>query len=584
MKTDIVKCQNCSSIFTIEQDDFAFYDKIQVPSPTWCPECKMIRRMTWRNERILFKKESVMEGGVKKSMLSMYAPETDLNTYDQKYWWSDAWDVLDYGRDYDFSKPFFTQFSELLHRVPLLALSNSNAVNSEYCNVADQSKDCYLICSSFKCERTMYSNRVYHIKDSSDIYIGFNQELCYNNVSCTESYRLFYSLESDSCTDSYFLYDCKNCTHCFGCVNLRNASYQIFNQQYSKEEYFKKIEEFNLGSWNSIQTNRKKFDEIYHGAIHRFARITKSVDVSGDMIDNAKNCHNCFEVTEGAQDCKNLHWGGIQTSDAWDSGPGIGDGAQLLYEVMDTGIQSGDIIGGNVVYGSHNIRYALYCHGSAHLFGCISVRSKQYCILNKQYTKEEYEASVPKIIEHMNTMPYVDKKGREYRFGDFFPPELSPYAYNESIAQDYFPLTRQQAIDRGYPWREAAQKQYKVDIKAEDLPDSIKDIGSDILDKIVGCQHGGTCDDGCSTAFKITDNELKFYQKMLIPLPRLCFNCRFVERLQKKNTMRLHHRACTCDKLHPQHSDNCPNEFETTFEPGRPETVYCESCYQAEIA
>ena len=28
-----------------------------------------------------------------------------------------------------------------------------------------------------------------------------------------------------------------------GCVNLRNASYQIFNVQYSKEEYEEKIKE-----------------------------------------------------------------------------------------------------------------------------------------------------------------------------------------------------------------------------------------------------------------------------------------------------------------------------------------------------
>jgi ferredoxin len=201
------------------------------------------------------------------------------------------------------------------------------------------------------------------------------------------------------------------------------------------------------------------------------------------------------------------------------------------------------------------------------------VRSKQYCILNKQYSKEEYEALVPRIIEHMNESPYVDKKGREYRYGDFMPPELSPYAYNESIAQDYFPLTREQAIERGYPWRDAQQKQYEVTSKAEDLPDHIRDVEEGILAEVIGCQHDGKCNDGCSTAFKITDNELTFYQKMEIPLPRLCFNCRFVERLQKKLPMRLFDRACA----------KCGTEMKTSYGPDRPEVVYCEQCYQAEV-
>ncbi len=46
-----------------------------------------------------------------------------------------------------------------------------------------------------------------------------------------------------------------------------------------------------------------------------------------------------------------------------------------------------------------------YCKlltGCQNCFGCISLRNASYCILNKQYTKEEYEALVPQIIEHMS--------------------------------------------------------------------------------------------------------------------------------------------------------------------------------------
>lgn len=52
-------CQNCKKDFTIEPDDFAFYEKMKVPPPTWCPECRMQRRLAWRNEWKLFRKKDI---------------------------------------------------------------------------------------------------------------------------------------------------------------------------------------------------------------------------------------------------------------------------------------------------------------------------------------------------------------------------------------------------------------------------------------------------------------------------------------------------------------------------------------------
>ncbi|MDI6883331.1 MAG: zinc-ribbon domain containing protein [Patescibacteria group bacterium] len=52
----LVKCQNCQKEFTIEPDDLEFYAKIKVPPPTWCPECRLVRKLVWRNERIFYKR------------------------------------------------------------------------------------------------------------------------------------------------------------------------------------------------------------------------------------------------------------------------------------------------------------------------------------------------------------------------------------------------------------------------------------------------------------------------------------------------------------------------------------------------
>ncbi|MCX6721031.1 MAG: hypothetical protein NT026_00265, partial [Candidatus Staskawiczbacteria bacterium] len=125
------QCQNCKQDFVIEPEDFDFYEKMKVPAPTFCPECRIVRRMTWRNERTLYHRKC---DATQKDIITMFAPEQPLVVYERDYWWSDKWDQLASGRDYDFLKPFFQQFRELFEKAPLPNLANSNTRNSEYGN------------------------------------------------------------------------------------------------------------------------------------------------------------------------------------------------------------------------------------------------------------------------------------------------------------------------------------------------------------------------------------------------------------------------------------------------------------------
>ena len=209
-----------------------------------------------------------------------------------------------------------------------------------------------------------------------------------------------------------------------------------------------------------------------------------------------------------------------------------------------------------------------------------------------------------KIIEHMNKMPYTDKKGRIYKYGEFFPPELSPFAYNETIAQEYFPLTKEQAIEQGYKWKDPEQRDIKPDIYTKDIPDHIKDVKDNIVGKTIQCSHAkvkedGTleqgCNEQCTTAFRITREELNFYRRMNLPLPRLYPNCRHYQRIKQRNPLRLWQRQCMCGgeksingaysntAKHFHGKERCPNTFYTTYAPGRPEIIYCEECYKREV-
>jgi hypothetical protein len=381
-------------------------------------------------------------------------------------------------------------------------------------------------------------------------------------------------------------------------VNLRNKSYCIYNQRYSKEEYQKRLAALNIQDIAGILRARQEFEALRTRNIVPAYIQHHSVNSSGTWLNECKDVFNSFN-------CANVENGKYLM--------GISDGkdvmdftywaasSELIYESANIGRQCASVLFSNECWNQlRNAQYCINCHNSSNLFGCVGLRNKQYCILNKQYTKEQYEALVPRIIKHMNDMPYVDAKGRAYRYGEFFPSELSPFAYNETIAQEYFPLTKDEALAKGYKWRDPDTKHYTITKKPDDLPEHVKDVEDSILKETIGCAHAGECNHQCTTAFKIIPEELQFYRRMNLPLPRLCSNCRHYERLKNRNPMHLWRRPCMCagarsaksnvgivyqNVTQHSHGDKpCPNEPQTSYDPARPEIVYCIDCFQAEVA
>lgn len=595
-KSKTKSCQNCNSKFTIEPEDFKFYKKIDVPEPTFCPECRMRRRMAWRKEGPSFYQRRCK--ATKKDLVSIYNPNGPVKVYDQKYWFSDKWDPMDYEQKYDFEKTFLKQFKRLLHNVPQPATINDDAVRSDYCNDCNWIKGCYLLTNSGKAENLVFCNRTVTAKDCLDTFVNNKVELCYETTYCGNSYKLFFSDHCDNCVESWFLYDCRNCEHCFGCTNLRHKKYYIFNQSYSKENYYKKLKEFKLGSFKKVREKKEEFRKMCLKSIHRFAYIVKSTNSTGNEIVNSKNCQYCFDVQD-CEDLKNVNWAGFgfPLKDSYDCGPGMA-AIELAYEAINTGLGGVKNKFVHTSWRNHHIEYSYYCQNSEYLFGCVGLRFKQYCILNKQYTKEEFNKLVPKIKQHMDEMPYTDKQGNVYRYGEFFPAELSLFNYDETIAQEIFPLSKKEIEEQGYVNFQRLKNKHEITMKAEKLPDDIREVDNSILDEIIECAN--TESDQClgSNAFRFIPQELKFYKNNRLPLPRFCPVCRHGKRTKSRNSMRLQKKQCMCGGKkdvtktytnqnipHQSHkpSQSCPNTFQTAYSPNRPEIVYCEECYQREV-
>jgi len=561
MSSETKICANCQQSFIIEPDDFNFYEKISVPAPMWCPKCRFQRRMSWRNGWHLFKRKDSRTG---EEIFSLFPQESPVTVYDRDFWWSDGWDPMEFGQEYDSSRPFFEQFRDLLYRVPLPSHLVTNLVNCRYCTNASDCKNCYLVRGATYTEDSAYIYWDTGSRQCLDSHMTTKCELGYGNVNTEKCYRTFFSTDCDDCTNNMFCSDCVGCNDCLGCFGLRSKSYCIFNEPYSKEEYKKKIEDMDLGSQANFEKLKKQAYAFWATKPHKFMHGLRNIASSGDYVYESKNAKKCYRVRgmEDSKYCQNI----LEKSakDCWDYS-NFGEGAELCYETLISGRGASNIKFCSQVYiNVKNIEYSIFCHNSSDLFGCVSLRDKQYCIMNKQYDKETYEKLRSKIIEQM-------RKAGEY--GEFFPPQYSYFPYYISEANEFFPMSEQEAKSKGFNWYEITRQKHTADLSARDLPDHISDATDVLLRQVIGCEHEGTCAQECTGAFRIIADELAFLKRMSLPLPRLCPNCRHYERLTLRNPPKFYNRTCA----------KCNAEFETSYAPERQEIIYCERCYQQEV-
>ena len=575
-------CKNCEAKFEITSDDFSFYKKLGVPPPTWCPHCRFIRKLTFTNERCLYRRECA---NCKKSIISIYHPDTQCPVWCIKCHLSDAWEAGDYAREYDFSRTFFEQFRDLKYKIPHRALDQNerNGEGCEYANFCYSSKNIYLSFNvTGNSENIKYSKCfLRQNKNCVDCLIIHKNEKVYEVVRGTQNFNSSFLVESDQCIDSHFLYDCTNCQNCCLSSNLRNKNFVFKNKQLTKDEYIKELETLSLGTYEGQKEAKRVFSDMVNNAITRYAHLKNAVNCTGDLIENSKNCIHCFGMVN-AENMKNVYYGINISKDCHDI---IFTGRiEECYEFTLGGREGSRIIlsfscGG----GCKNLFYCENCSGCSDCFGCVGLKKKQYCILNKQYEKTEYFEMIEKIKNHMNEMLYVDKIGREYPFGEYFPTELSAFAYNETIAYEEEPLSKEETIARGYRWLEKEKKVYNTTIDSVELPDDIKNVDEKICEQIIACNNKGRVETLCTFGFKILPDELMFYKKMNLPVPRYCPNCRYYERLKWTNPFKFYERECMCKIERHNHKNKCQNKFETMYALDRPEKIYCKECYQSEI-
>ena len=520
-----------------------------------------MRRLSHCNEYNLYPGQCGLCG---KRTLTQFPPQSGIPYYCRECWHSDKWDATTYGKDVDFGRPIFDQIRELQNKVPSLALDvQGDLVNCDYIHFAGSSKNCYLIMHADFCEDCLYGYGFKYDKSCMDGFYNLHSELCYDCVDVHKCYALIGCQECVNTSSSAFLRDCIGCKACFLCTGLRNKEYCFENQQLTKDEYLKRVTAIDLASRKTYQSCREKLRELE--SKHTFK------EYQGHNLERCSGNHlyNCKDV-QSSFDCENVEFGKYVYQ--------VVNGAKDVYDVYQYGLNLQQSLECAICgEGSYHILYSFGCHmSSADLaycwymehctscFGCVNMKQSSYCILNKQYTKEEYEKLVPKIIEHMKN----PSTGSGDEWGELLPPQKSRFGYNKTSAQQYYPLDKATAVSRGWKWDEfaAPPPQVAKTIEGKQLPDSQKDIPDDVLNWAILCVRTGK-------PFKIQPLELKLLRQNDIPVPDHAPQERHLERFARRNPRKFWKRPC----------GKCKKEITTTWDPKREETVYCEACYQKEV-
>lgn len=539
-----MQCVVCGEMFEFSEKEKELFGKFDVPVSDMCFLCRHKNRLCFRNDRSLYKRTCDATGD---TIVSIYHENVPFPVYKPDYWYSDSWDPLSYGREFDFSRPFFDQFHELQIAVPRLGVLNVQGENSDYCNTCFHNKDSYLVFGGDLNQEVLYGTLCMRNRVCVDVDYSNDCELCYETCDALTGYHCQYAFNSKNCSDCYYIEECIGCQDCILCVNLRNKQYCVENKQYSKDDYVRMKNELIEGSLKKRTELFERFLKLREGRGVKFAHIVNCQSCTGDYLKNSKECHACFDVAD-SEDSYELIFGNM-VKDCFDADL-LGDNSELVINTISTfGVHN--MKNSYFAIDSHDVDYCELTFNSHDLFGCVGMRHLEYCILNKQYSDHVYRDLKAKIVEHM-------RKTGEY--GKFFPAGSSHVAYNESTAHEYFPMSREDALANGYRWYDAPKK--KIIPQTYDVPDDISDVSDSVCHEALVCGV-------CGKNFRILQQELEFYRKQKLPVPAHCENCRHRARMKLRNPRALFDRKCA----------KCGVAVRSTYSPERMERVYCERCY-----
>jgi len=562
------------------------WKKYNLPLPNISPRARNISKMIWRNERHLYKRKCDLTWD---DIISVFHPDYEWQVYNFKDYSSDKFNPFDYWISIDFSKSIFENYKTFYENISKRSVNiwETDMENCDYCNYGSNSQNCYMCQCPVMSEKCFYSFTPLYSKYSIDSHFCEKCEITYESISCSNSFKVFYCQDIEDSSDCYFCFDLKNCQNCIWCVWIEGKKYYLFNKEIWKDKFENKLKEI-FSSYETVENFKIEYEKFQNKFSKKNLKNRLEENCFWNNVissQNVINGHNCIDLQDS-----------FNSSIAWIKTDNLINCHSVWLDIH---------YAHEVIWASYGTKFAFcifaswnnsyYLSDSRNINNSIFslwLLNQEYCIFNKKYTKEDYENHISKIIEKMQ---------KYWEWWKFFPSELSPFPYNDSIANDYYPvkeviyldsdkkIIKKDIYDEFWIWvvyvlnsnefiSEAIldlwwEEKIKIKWRTKEIetyiPDDIEkltseiipeisEVSDDILWKVIICEKS-------LRPFKIIKEELYFYKKYNLPIPRLHPEERYRNRFNKIPKYDLFLRKC----------NKCNEETLSTIEKWK---IICEKC------
>lgn len=293
---------------------------------------------------------------------------------------------------------FYAEFQKLVFTHPHNALHSRGAQNCEFGDYIFRSKNTYLSYFINESQDCYYADYLVGCRDCVDSAYLSSSELCYECIDCSQLYNCSFLQDCHNCSACEFCFDCINCKDCFGSFGLRNQRFCIFNKSYTEENYREKVAELRK---NPPQKILRLLSPEFNKHPRLYARLLKGGEnCYGDYIYFSKNCYSCFNIrnVENSFYVSEMMNPEIVSRDCVDCT--FISGSELCFECHNI-ITCSNCNFLETCIGCSDSEYLLQCYNCRSCFGCVYLMNKEYCILNRQFTRDEYLLALSKIKEEL---------------------------------------------------------------------------------------------------------------------------------------------------------------------------------------
>ena len=544
-------CAVLGTKWMMDEGEIAMYRTYNVPPSKYAPDTRMKLIM---GNFVVFDVWYNKHADTGAPIITNTHPATGIRVLPDEEWFQQ--DFTSHAINLDLETPFFDQLYRLRVSVPLAASYNYVSAENSIAFISLGDQDSYFVLAS-KSKRCCYAMNAHDAEDSAELATVRMIRSSYHLAHCERMYECCFAQESYDCLKSDFLFDCRNCENCFGATNKRNEKYVWMNEQLSKEEWEKRRAEVDLSTWSGRQTWEASFRDLMKQAVWPENFNIQVENVTGDYVTKSHNIVDGYFVWEGSHDLDHTAFAYGTASEHCSYVTGLFSSSRCYYGI-GTGDSSDVRFSLSITSRCHEVEYSNSCYDCEYCFGCFGLQKKKYCILNKQYTEEEYWQRVDALKCAM-----LDRG----EYGDLPSLKFSTQRWETSGAPIVYGATKEECMKLGAldfePGADGAEGP-AVDASLVNSIDEIPDradeslAGKPFLDPVSGRR------------FAYLKPELKLHEKLGVAPPRMHPTRRINELYAEMNYAVFEDIPCVkCAKpIRVAKNRHYPDRL-----------IYCKECY-----